>query len=84
MEVPDHNTDPAGGICTGCGDHFFAHVTITPSWAQYVVYYTDLKQAGWGRPQKSALDSTQIYGVTFIIGSMPFDVWVDDIYFILP
>jgi hypothetical protein len=84
MEVPDHNTDPSGGICTACGDHFFSHVTITASWAQYVVYYTDLKQAGWGRPQKSALDPTQIYGVSFIVASMPFDVWVDDIYFILP
>jgi hypothetical protein len=82
--VPDHNTDPTGGVCSKCGDHFASTVTITPSWAAYAVYYTDLRQAGWGNPQKSALASAQIYGVTFIVNATPFDVWVDDIYFILP
>lgn len=86
LSVPDHNTDPLGGVCTSaCGAHFTTVLTFTTSWVQYIVYFTDLKQAAWGRPQETALDSAQIYGPTFNVGpSTPFDVWVDDIYFILP
>jgi hypothetical protein len=85
LSVPDHNTDPLGGVCTNaCGAHFTTVLTFTTSWVQYLVYFTDLKQAAWGRPQETALDSAQIYGPTFNVGSnTTFDVWVDDIYFIL-
>jgi hypothetical protein len=90
--VPDKNTSAAGGVCTagdgstaGCGD-YFASVpkTFTPTWQQFVIYYRDLAQAGFGSPKGLiALDAANIYKCQFQLVQGPaFDVWIDDVYFI--
>jgi hypothetical protein len=72
-------------VCTSCGDHFSKSVTFTSTWTAFAIAYTELNQGGWGAPKEAALDAAHIYGVTFVAAAAPtFDVWVDDIYFILP
>jgi hypothetical protein len=80
----DHNTDGAGGVCSPCGDAFGVNLTFTTSWTQYVVYYTDMRQQGYGSPQVAALDPTRLYACQFNVGPRTtFDVWIDDIAFIV-
>jgi hypothetical protein len=86
--VPDANTLPAGGVCTTCDDYFFTDITLTSSWQQFTVYYSDLAQQGFGVPQESALDAASVYKVLFQVSTKAppgeaFDIWIDDIYFII-
>lgn len=90
--VPDKNTSAAGGVCTaaseggasGCSDYFAETIALTPTWKQFVVYYSDLTQSGFGLPKGlTGLDATEIYSCQFQLSpGAPFDVWIDDIYFI--
>jgi hypothetical protein len=92
MLVPDVNTDSTGGICMPCGDNFGTNIVLTTAWQQYFVYYTDLRQVGFGHPNANddggpgALAAAQLYGCQFQVSapaSTPaFDVWIDDVYFI--
>ena len=90
--VPDINTNAVGGVCTaasdgsssGCGDYFSKLVILTPIWRQFVVYYGQLGQAGFGVPKGLAgLDAAHVYSCEFQVGPGPaFDIWIDDVYFI--
>jgi len=92
MLVLDVNTDAAGGVCTVCGDAFGANLSLTASWQEFFVYYTELTQIGFGVPNGSqdggpkALAASQIYSVQFQLSApastSAFDVWIDDVYFI--
>jgi hypothetical protein len=87
--VPDRNTSAAGGVCptdagTGCGDYFAKSITFTPDWQQFVIYYSQLGQVGFGLPKGlNGLDAAHIYSCQFqpAIGAA-FDLWIDDVYFI--
>ncbi len=91
--VPDINTDAAGGVCsaasdggaTGCSDYFAKTVTLTPTWREFVVYFSQLGQAGFGVPKGlTGLDVTHIYSCQFQFSpGAAFDVWIDDVYFIV-
>jgi hypothetical protein len=86
FNVPDLNTVAmTGGVCTVCGDNFtFPPITVTTTWQQYVVYFNQLAQQGFGVPHENALDVAAIYGAQFQLGKGPaFDLWVDDVYFIV-
>ena len=92
FSVPDVNTSSTGKVCTACGDNFGVNLTLTNGWTQFVVYYTQLAQQGFGHPNGSdpggptALAASQVYGCQFQVtnqtATMPFDIWVDDIDFI--
>jgi hypothetical protein len=92
--VPDKNTSAMGGICTaaseggaaGCSDYFSKGITLTPSWQQFVIYYTQLQQTGFGLPKGlTGLDAAHVYSCQFQLSpGTPFDIWIDDIYFIDP
>lgn len=84
FNVPDRNTSTPGGVCTGCGDYFSTPaLTITPAWHQFVVYFNQLGEQGFGVPQAAALDVAHIYSCQFqLAAGAAFDIWVDDIYFI--
>ena len=89
--IPDVNTSVAGGICTtdgstsGCGDYFSKSVPLTPIWHQFVIYYSQLRQTGFGVPKGlSGLDAAHVYSCEYQVApGAPFDVWIDDVYFIL-
>jgi hypothetical protein len=87
FNVPDLNTVaiPDGGVCTTCGDNFtLPPITVTTTWQQYVVYFNQLRQQGFGVPHEAALDVAAIYGAQFQMSMGPaFDLWVDDVYFIV-
>jgi hypothetical protein len=84
MNLPNKDTDAMGGVCMGkaCNDHFGADLDVGTDWTQFTILFTDLKQAGWSMVAVPSFDSHSIYGLQFQVSSMPFDVWVDDIYLI--
>jgi hypothetical protein len=88
--VPDRNTSAQGGVCpadasTGCGDYFAKNLTVTPTWQQFVIYYNQLGQTGFGLPTGlPGLDAAHLYSCQFQFTrpGPAFDVWIDDVYFI--
>jgi hypothetical protein len=84
LNIASRGTDPAGGVCTPaskCNDHFGASVTLSSTWEQHTVSFSDLHQLGWGTPA-GAFDPTRLYAVQFqTAAGQPFDVWIDDIAF---
>jgi hypothetical protein len=60
----------AGGGVGACGDDFAFHESLTPEWTQYVVYFSQLAQAGWSRSTGSpavSLDTKSLGHVNFEI-----------------
>lgn len=89
FNVLDRNTDSAGGVCTVdggvCSDYFGANLTLTTSWSQQILYFSALHQQGFGVPGELSVDKAHLYGMNFQVnGKVTYDVWVDNIYFILP
>jgi hypothetical protein len=84
MNLPNKDTDTMGGVCMGmaCNDHFGADLDIGTDWKQFTILFSDLKQAGWSMVAVPSFDAHSIYGLQFQVSSMPFDVWVTDIYLI--
>jgi hypothetical protein len=82
--VPTRETDAAGGVCTKCGDHYGAPLTLSTSWQSIKIPFSSLAPGGWGLPSAS-WDPQHVYGCTFQVpGGTQFDVWIDDIYFTTP
>ena len=77
---PDANTN-------GSGNPFGEFLTLTTEWTQEVVYFSDTTQQNFG-PQFSSLDTSAIYSIIFQMDAttppLTFDLWVDNVYFILP
>ena len=91
FSVPDPNTVAQGGVCTddaggtaGCSDYFGKAFTFTPTWQQFVVYYDQLGQQGFGTPKGlPGVDAAHMYSCEFQpVAGAAFDVWIDDVYFI--
>ena len=84
INVPDHDTDAQGGVCTTCGHDFGTSVTLTTTWTQYTVRFSSLSQQSGGRPHVQNIDTTQLYGIKFLAQSKnsDYDVWIDDVTFI--
>ena len=66
----------------GCYDDYFASLTLTPSWTQYTIYWTQLTRGGWGVPSLP-FASNGIVSVQwrFATGTT-FDMYVDDVAFV--
>jgi hypothetical protein len=90
LNVPDTNTDSAGGVCTSCSDYLGKDFIFTSEWQEFTVLFSQLAQSGFGKPYETALAATSVYGCQFLVttdpdvgnAGAPFDVWIDDIYFI--
>ena len=84
IKVPDHDTDPAGGVCTSCGNDFGTNLTLTTTWTQYTVRFATLTQESGGSPRPPSIDATQLYGIKFQVQTKNanYDVWIDDVTFI--
>jgi hypothetical protein len=87
VNVSDKDTDPAGGVCapvSKCNDHFGATIPLATEWRQIVLPFSELKQAGWGMPA-SSFDAAHVYACQFQVpAAATFDVWIADIYFLVP
>lgn len=82
--VLDTNTDPAGGSCAECYNHFGADLDLGPEWQSYELPFERLQQMpGWGWPRPPQVDSRRLLGVTFLVTDpgRSYDVWIDDLRF---
>jgi hypothetical protein len=91
MLIPTTYSDAMGGKCSGtvdgtrCDDHLYCPFTgLKTAWALYECDFADLVQQGFGLPQPM-LDPKSVYSVqfTFLTKTLPADVWVDDVAFVL-
>lgn len=84
LKVPDVYTDPDGGHCTECFNDLGMDLTLTEEWQLFTVPFYGLKQEKyWGKPKRSEIDSSGIYGLQFQVkepGAV-YDIWVDQIRF---
>jgi hypothetical protein len=85
FNVPNGDTDAAGGSCTACSDYHGVNLTLTSAWQQFVVMYEDMHQLGFGVPSVATFAPKTMYGCEFKVDpNTAFDVWIDDIAFVLP
>jgi Carbohydrate binding domain (family 11) len=84
IRIADADTLPEGKVCsgTGCNDHHQILATWSTTWTKYTYLFADMRQEGWGAPQKP-FDAAHIYDVEFQTAeTTPFDVWIDDLAFV--
>lgn len=98
VAIPTTNDQPLeGGICHDpetpgkhdrCRDSFHVDLSLRPEWKLYVIYFSDLAQAGWGYKPLGGFDKKVMIGIAFSNkgvtskGGDPFDEWIDDIAFV--
>jgi hypothetical protein len=84
FNIADANTHPDGGICKSCWNHFGKDVELSNDWREYVLLFGEAKQqAGWGDPVP-ALTPSKLIALSWAVGTgKQFDVWIDDIQFVV-
>lgn len=82
LKISDVNTNPDGGACKACFNHFGKDIKLTSDWQEVKVSFAEMKQIpGWG-DQKAAITPSKIYDVEWAVASgQPFDFWLDEIKF---
>jgi Carbohydrate binding domain (family 11) len=82
FKASDVNTNPTGGVCKACFNHFGKDIKLTPEWQEVTVSFAQMKQlAGWGDPFP-AITPSKLYDIEFAVASgQQFDFWVDEIKF---
>lgn len=84
LKIPDTNTEPDGGVCSECFNDFGMDLTLTEEWQLFTVpFYAVKQEKNWGKPRKSSINSSGIFGVQFQVKEpgQPYDIWVDQIRF---
>ena len=82
------NRNPSGGRC---GDAWaIQQLTLTPTWKEYFVKWSDLKQTSndWGQARFESFDAARVFTTYFAVRgdgptkmSPPFDFCISEIYF---
>ena len=85
FKVGDVNTHPDHGICKDCWNHWGKNIFAKTRWTEHKVLFSELKQAdGWGDPRPASIVPDKLYSLDFSLGgSGKFDVWIDDIRFLV-
>lgn len=87
VSIADGQTEPSGGRCGQCYNHFSQIVTLTPEWRRYTIPFSALRQApGWG-DRASQLLASEVHTVQFGLpldtpGNARWDFSVDEVSFI--
>jgi hypothetical protein len=83
FKVADMNTEPAGGNCTQCYNHFGQDLSLNPDWTQYEFFFGSMQQRPyWGDPRPASIAPKQLYGLNFSVeAGAKFDFWIDDLEF---
>lgn len=77
----DKYSDPAGGLCSGCYDHFQAPFTPSDQWQQYSFSWTQLMQQGFGDAEPTVC-AKELYALQFQWpANASFDLCLDDVAF---
>jgi hypothetical protein len=98
VRVPDRYTIPVDGNCTDpaaggaagavgfCYDHHKRTVSLSSEWAEYTIFFDQLKQGNWSGFEQSPLgeiDETSIASIEFfMVKPQALELWVDDVSFI--
>ena len=83
--IGDVNTHPNAGVCKGCWNHFGKELTATNQWKEFRVIFSEVQQqAGWGDPRPASLTPSKLVSIDWsITGGQVFDLWVDDVQFLV-
>jgi endoglucanase len=83
FKVADLNTEPAGGNCTQCYNHFGQDLSLNPDWTQYEFFFGSMQQRPyWGDPRPASIAPKQLYGLNFSVeAGAKFDFSIDDLEF---
>lgn len=83
FKVADVNTEPAGGNCTQCYNHFGQDLSLNSEWTQYEFFFGSMQQRPyWGDPRPASITPNQLYGLNFSVeAGAKFDFWIDDLEF---
>jgi hypothetical protein len=82
IKLSDANSTRAGGVCTGCANHFLQQVDVDGELRPYVVRFADMKQEG---PDEivPALRQNALFAVEIVPPkSATFDLLIDDVSFV--
>jgi hypothetical protein len=70
----------SGGTCTVCNDHLHALLPLSREWTEVEIYFSSLRQEGWGRPSVQPGDVSRATAIQFgFRQGERFDLWIDDI-----
>ena len=83
--IGDVNTHPNAGVCKVCWNHFSKDLIVTTQWKEFRILFSEVQQqAGWGEPRPAALTPSKLVSIDWSIsGGQVFDLWVDDIQFLV-
>jgi hypothetical protein len=80
MQLPDIDTQKAGGRCTTCDYHYGALVPFTTEWQRFVVRWSDLQLTPGTIPAPTAFAPNGIIAFQFFfVSGKTVDLWIDDI-----
>lgn len=83
FKISDVNTEPAGGNCSQCYNHFGQDLSLNSEWTQYEFFFGSMQQRPyWGDPRPASITPKEIYGLNFSVESgAKFDFAIDDLEF---
>lgn len=77
----DNYSEPLGGVCNTCNDHFQASFTPSEEWQEFRFTWKELKQLGFGDPQPN-ICAAGMYAVQFQwLANTDFELCIDDVAF---
>jgi hypothetical protein len=83
--IGDVNTHPNAGVCKVCWNHFGKDLIVTNQWKEFRILFSEVQQqVGWGEPRPAAVTPGKLVSIDWsIAGGQVFDLWVDDIQFLV-
>jgi hypothetical protein len=84
LKLPDHATEPAGGLCKECFNDFGEYIELTNDWKKYTFDFSAMKQqSDWGNPRPERIATKALYGIQFQVDDFgrKFEIWVDELEF---
>jgi hypothetical protein len=82
IKIADGNTTRAGGVCTGCNNHFLRQIDVDGQLRPYVVLFAEMKQEA---PEEiePALDRSTLFAVEIVPPKLAtHELIVDDVSFV--
>jgi hypothetical protein len=81
LNLPDLNTDPAGGVCQRCWNNFGANFSLSPDWQEQCFEFDALTQTCcWGKAQP-AVTTEKVFALSWSVltPGADYDLWIDDV-----
>lgn len=72
-------TPPPENPATGC-DKFGTYADLSPNWQLYIMPFSEMREAGWGR-QEPQLDTSGIMSIEIDFAQGSWDFWISNVAF---